>query len=603
MSNNISTFDSTKEPLADILKGIGEGIVQLPDFQRGWVWDDHHIVSLLASIAQAFPIGAVMSLETGNSEVMFKTRPFQGVFKENLKNADRLILDGQQRLTSLFQALYSPHAVHTRDTRGKEMERYYFIDINKTLNDFDLEESIISVPNTRIQLNFRKEIEFDYSTKEKQWEAEVFPLNIIFNVSLWNTWQTGYIQAKGNEKMPEMLNKWNTFFQKILQPVQQYHLPVIELNKETSKAAICHVFEKVNTGGVSLNVFELLTATFAINDFNLRDDWEIRRKRMKEHDILKELPSDNFLQAIALLTSYERRRLKQKENVSSDKLPAVSCKRKDILKLSADDYEKWAEKAEEGFVLAARFLHTQFIFSNRDIPYKTQIVPLGVILTMLGNDLDHEGVRAQIKRWYWSGVLGELYGSATDTRFAKDVPEVLEWIKGNDEPSTVKDASFRADRLYSLRSRNSAAYKGIYALMIQKGALDFRSGENINHITYFEDYIDIHHIFPVHWCYNKGIEPNIYNSIINKTPLSYKTNRKIGGRAPSNYLASLQKETNMSDDRQTEILESHIIEKAYLQADDFGGFYSERKSSIVEIISEAIGKKVEVEESVVANEL
>ena len=74
----MSTFDSTKTSLRILLDDIVAGKLQLPDFQRGWVWDDEHIRSLLVSIARSFPIGAVMLLETGG-EVRFQVRPVEGV--------------------------------------------------------------------------------------------------------------------------------------------------------------------------------------------------------------------------------------------------------------------------------------------------------------------------------------------------------------------------------------------------------------------------------------------------------------------------------------------------------------------------------------------
>lgn len=596
MSQTISTFDSTKEPLSDLLKGIHKGKIQLPDFQRGWVWDDYHIVSLLGSLGTAYPIGAIMVLETGNPDVKFKTRIVEGVQEASKIEAERLILDGQQRLTSLYQSLFSGLPVKTRDTRGKDIERLYFIDIKKAIsNNYDLEEAILSLPSSKQVVNFRNEILEDYSTEQMEWEKEVFPLNIVFDVNKWNTWQTGYLQAQGSEKMMERLNRWNQFFGKILQAIQQYNVPVIKLNKETPKAAICQVFEKVNTGGVSLTVFELLTATFAIDDFNLREDWAKRRAVFKEQPILRNLPNDNFLQGISLLTSYTRRKTAEDTRKNEEDLPPVTCKRKDILKLRMEDYTTWADELQQGFLDAAKFLHTQNIFSSRDIPYSTQLVPLAVILVLAGEKMNNDGIRSKVKRWFWAGVLGELYGSATETRFARDVYEVLGWIDGEDLPSSVKDANFYPSRLLSLRSRNSAAYKGIYALMMQAGSLDFRSGEAINSITYFEEAVDIHHIFPKKWCAENKIESKVYDSIINKTPISYRTNRKIGGNAPSLYLQRLREENGNSSDRQKVIFNTHIIKLDYLLNDDFNAFYNRRARDILELISNAMGKPVEIE--------
>src|ERR1700682_5510550 len=98
----MTTFDSTKTELGKLLDEVVEGKIQLPDFQRGWVWDDEHIRSLLVSIARSFPIGAVMLLETGG-EAKFQVRPVEGVCLAKPREPERLILDGQQRLTSLTQ--------------------------------------------------------------------------------------------------------------------------------------------------------------------------------------------------------------------------------------------------------------------------------------------------------------------------------------------------------------------------------------------------------------------------------------------------------------------------------------------------------------------
>ena len=75
--DGMTTFTSDKESLHDILKIISDGRYQLPEFQRGWVWDDVHIVSLIASVSLSYPIGAVMMLENGNPEVKVKPRPIE----------------------------------------------------------------------------------------------------------------------------------------------------------------------------------------------------------------------------------------------------------------------------------------------------------------------------------------------------------------------------------------------------------------------------------------------------------------------------------------------------------------------------------------------
>src|SRR5512144_716123 len=117
-----STFDSGKEFLSDLLKELAIGDVQLPDFQRGWVWDDEHIRSLLVSIARSFPIGAVMLLETGG-DTLFQVRLVEGVPlpADSAALAEELILDGQQGVTSLTQVLKLDTPVATRDAKKREL--------------------------------------------------------------------------------------------------------------------------------------------------------------------------------------------------------------------------------------------------------------------------------------------------------------------------------------------------------------------------------------------------------------------------------------------------------------------------------------------------
>ena len=143
----ITSTQSIKQSLQQLLQNAKEGKTQLPDFQRSWVWNDEQIRSLLASVSLSYPIGAVMMLETGNPAVRFKHRLIEGVTHKELQKPDQLLLDGQQRMTSLFQVLLSEQLVKTKDVRGKEIHRWYYIDIAKALNpNFDREEAIFSVP-------------------------------------------------------------------------------------------------------------------------------------------------------------------------------------------------------------------------------------------------------------------------------------------------------------------------------------------------------------------------------------------------------------------------------------------------------------------------
>jgi len=452
-----ASFDSTKTPLQDLLVLADNGKLQLPDFQRGWVWDDDRIKSLLASVSVSFPIGASMLLETGGENVRFKPRSLAGTH-ERLRTVkpETLILDGQQRLTSLYQALLGHSAVETKDSKNKPIRRWYYIDMKRAVEaEADREDALVSVPEDKRTKSFGGEVTLDVTSPEREYAADLFPVNRIFASA---DWRQAYSEHWNFDR--EKMRLFNDFERDVIKRFEQYQVPVIELKKETPKEAVCLVFERVNTGGVALTVFELLTASFAADNFQLRDDWNAREKRLKEqHPVLRNLQNDDFLQAISLLVTQSRRRAAVDGGTTTDKAPGISCKRKDILKLDVSDWQAWADKVEHGFVRAARFLYGQKIFKARDLPYRTQLVPLAAIFVDLGKDGETEGARQKIARYYWCGVLGELYGGAIESRFARDLPEVAAMVRGEvTEPITIQESSFQANRLLTLRTRNSSAF-------------------------------------------------------------------------------------------------------------------------------------------------
>ena len=297
-----STFDSGKEFLSDLLKELASGELQLPDFQRGWVWDDEHIRSLIASVASAYPIGAVMMLETGG-DTRFQPRGVEGVsFGSRKPEPDRLILDGQQRLTSLFQATLLGRVVETQNAKKQRIKRWYYFDMRKAIAG-EMEEAVVGLPEARQIVNWRGEVERDYSTRALEYEACLFPLTDVFDSS---EWRRGF--ADHWHRAEDKSELFDTFEKRVLSTVAKYQIPVITLKRNTPKVAVCQVFEKVNTGGVALNAFELVTATYAADNFSLRDDWfgprenlGGRRGKLWQDPVLKGVQETDFLQAVTLL--------------------------------------------------------------------------------------------------------------------------------------------------------------------------------------------------------------------------------------------------------------------------------------------------------------
>jgi len=178
-------FDSTKKDLKDMLKDIDAGNLQLPDFQRDYIWEDNDVKSLIGSVAKGYPIGALLTLQTGG-QVQFRPRLIAGVEAKDV-NPSELLLDGQQRMTSLFQTMYSKRPTQTKTSKGAKIQRYYYVDIKVALvAGADIEEAIIGVPADKIiRSNFGNTIALDVSTREAEFQQDLFPLNQAFDSHDW----------------------------------------------------------------------------------------------------------------------------------------------------------------------------------------------------------------------------------------------------------------------------------------------------------------------------------------------------------------------------------------------------------------------------------
>ena len=589
-------FESPDVPLGDLLKLVATGKLQLPDFQREWKWDTDRIASLIASVGQGHPVGVVMTLEVGGDGVHFAPKPLAGVTGAALMSPEQLLLDGQQRTTSLFQALHSGRPVATKDARERRISRWYYIDMNIAMApDGDLQDAVVAVPEDRkVRDNFGRDVIADYSTTQHECAAEMFPVGILFDQAATDQWMVTYLQLHEAD-MAQRLAQWTAFKVKVLNQITDYKVPVIRLTDDTSKEAVCTVFEKVNTGGVPLDVFELLTATFASDDFRLKDDWQARRGRLDTRAVLRSFENTDFLQVISLLTTRARREEHLQNGKPAADAPGISCKRRDILRLSLPNYQQWAQPVTEALDWCHEFLSQERFFRAADLPYRTQLVPLAALRVVLGSQAAAHGTRAKLRRWYWSGVLGEMYGGTTETRFARDLEQVLEWLDNGPEPGTVADATFRSARLLTLKTRNSAAYKGVYALLMQSDCLDWIKHQPMNMASFYGYKVDIHHIFPKDWCAKNGVDHNRQESIVNKTAISFDTNRIIGGKSPASYVKVLESRAGVTSDQLDAVLSTHLLSPAALRDADFDTFFSERRAALVQLIGEAMGKPVQVE--------
>lgn len=591
-------LDSLK--LSDTLANVASGALQLPDFQREWKWDDERIRALIATVTLDYPLGVVMALQIEGSSP-FRTRPLKGAEDVAGRPPGLLLLDGQQRLTSLFQALHRNRPVDTVDARGKELKRWYYIDIARAIGSpADRDDAIVSVPEDRIlKAGFHRRDVIDLSTTEGECAAGYFPLHFVFDTERVNLWHQEFVKVDNAN-----WGLWGQFQLHVLNRMQSFQVPMIKLAATTTMDAVCAVFERVNTGGVPLNVFELLTATYAGNQeyvarhgdyYKLPDAWlDIKQNLTSSYPVFGRmeagvedgLSSSDFLQAVALVRTWERKRAEPRA--------AVSCKRRDLLELPLADFRRLAPRVAEAFEWVGAFLERQCIVRPADLPYRTQLVPLAAVRTILGDRTDTEAADELLTQWYWCGVLGEMYGGSTESRFTRDVEQLVDRLLRDADvvPDTIAEAAFLDDRLDTLTTRNSAAYKGVYALLIKQGAVDwYFTDAPLNAARLAEYSVDVRYIFPRAWIdkNHPAYAARAY-SIVNKTPLSLRASKTMAG-SPAGYLKTLARESGMRAEWFDDVITTHLVDPASLHAGDFEHFYENRSKQLLELVMSAMGKR------------
>jgi len=605
-------FQLEQSTIGELLREMAAGLIQLPDFQRQYRWDDDRITELLLTVMRGHPMGVIMFLEAGGENLRFKPKPIEGVDPVAAQQPRRLLLDGQQRLTSLFQSLTGEGMVETVDGRGQPMVRRYFIDIAAAMTVGDGHRDVVrSLPaDGVVRPSSGRAQPFEVATPHGQFAAGLMPVTALFGPGGAGSWLNKWARSAGHDQIDERFDYVDALTDLLVTPATEYLIPAIRLDEGTTKEAVATVFEKVNTGGLPLDVFELLTAMFAGDvsyfrhhgtDFRLLDDWKLTEQVLAGHPVLAGLRRTDFLQAVTLLGTLEAKQAHH----GPGRPPAVSARREEILDLDLDAYRRWAPRLRDAFGWVAAFLRHEHIHTAQFVPYRSQLVALVVLRVVLGEQCDRPAVRERISQWFWCGVFGELYSGSTDTRLVRDVEEVPVWALASPRddfrpshepplPDTVKGRTFSRARLLTLRSRQSAAYRGLCALLMRSGLVDWAEG--VDQASQGRSPLDVHLVFSPAWCNAHGVDAGRRDSIVNKTLLSPRSVALIGGASPAEYLYRLQDEAHASPAAVDAVVASHAIDPAALRCDDFDAFFAAREDTLIRLIEGATGKGVTSED-------
>ena len=589
--------------LNTLIGRLREGRFVIPDFQRDFEWYPWDIRELIRSVFLDYYIGSLLLWKgTDDNFAALSCEPIYGYQGDG--RPEYIVLDGQQRLTAMYYAFLAPDVpLPNRASRA-----FYFIRVDHFMKEEYDDAFYYDWVTQRWSKLFRD--------KSSQYSHHIFPVSIV-GASGWDlsNWVQGYEkywreradEAKfvNDSDLAESATKHadnaQSFGVHLKGITEQYQIAYIELDRNIAVDKVCDIFTQINSRGVRLDAFDLFNALLKPKGLQLKQMWREAASRLEFVDTEK--MNVYILQVMSIL----------RQAYCSPKylffmLPGQTkpirnpdgTYGKEVLVRDISDFEKRWEGAVNALEDAINLLrHPQEFgaISSNYLPYVSIIPAFAALQAYTGTLPANRRLDAQkkIRHWYWASVFINRYSGSVESTTARDFLNMKAWIDDdNKEPSLILEFknSFSTLDLRREIKRGTSVYNGIFNLLVLQGARDWMTG---NVPQYGE--LDDHHIVPASWG-NKHLERNVIHTILNRTPLTADTNRKvIRERPPNEYLREL---ISANDEKTViDIFESHFISRNALDIllrdpftpDDFEAFIAERQRTLQHAIESLLIKE------------
>ncbi|MFB2880999.1 DUF262 domain-containing protein [Floridanema aerugineum] len=544
-----NSFTAVSENFLKIINEALNAKIVIPvGFQRSFVWNRDDIEQLLTSILYGYFIGTFLILETPANKPMFPFEPVEGVKKVNSQanpknhTTVRLVLDGQQRITSLFYALYEADI----PLRGSKNPYRFYLRFDEALNGA-IDDSVTGIS----VVDLKRKAELD----QLVYTHKALRFSSLLDTNTFNEWLYTKQNVWDNEQRKSIL--------KFQQRLTSFQVPVVDLSEETDWQNIVNTFDRINRTGVKLSLFHLIGAQLYLKNVQLRKLWEIFEKSNK--DVITAIKPEFLLRVIALQKGKEPRKRNLLEVINE---------------LEGESFNLLWKEATESIVEAHKRITSHYgAFEKKWIPYSTLIIPLACLLNQLKMKSAGEEDYRKLDCWYWGSIFSRRYDQAVDTKTYQDVRDIGNWINRNEKPEWLKKLSTQ-DLNLDIDEPQSAIYLGIMNLVASRGAKDFLNGQPAKLHQCEDD-----HIFP-EGIYRKE-KGNRVDLIFNRTLISEKTNTRKGKKLPSDFFSDCLSKHGNDEARLLNTLSSHLISKeAYyaLKENNFEKFIAERHKTLNEAI-------------------
>lgn len=520
-----------KKRVAILVQQAYSGELCLPNFQRDFVWTREEVADLLRSILRGYFVGSLLLLKCDSDNPPFAPVALRGAQIKTAKPApEQLVLDGQQRLTSLLYALYAPEL----GLKNSKKPRRFFIDLELLLQDPDDDAIVFDFT----EKDLKRE---GLDTQEGQWKRRTIPVTELASSKAFLKWRDGigdWIDANEPESSQEFKDDWRGRWTDATHAFLDFEVPVVVLPKVSDDdpdavTRVCAIFEKLNSTGVDLSVYDLLTARLFRSNIDLHGLWD---EAVAKHKLLEEWSGGSADQhkfgVLVLRTLALMRGLEPKPKM------LINLEPKDF----EADWRRAASAMNRALELVTNVGSDGFgVFEKKWLPLYGPLPVLAALRAYIEDRKLGDTEREELRRWYWCSVFLERYSSAVETKSRRDYLELTQRWEGQPQiPIVFIDAEAKIGSAgYSIResaSTGSAVYSGTFCLLAINKARDWSAGEDIALQT-----LEDHHIFPRNYLIKHGFdstkEKATINGIVNRTLISNITNGTISDTAPADYLA------------------------------------------------------------------
>jgi hypothetical protein len=578
-----------KRKVVGLVEQAREGKICLPNFQRDFVWSREEVADLVRSIVRGYFIGSLLLLRCDPANPPFAPVHLRGAEPSHREaRPELLVLDGQQRLSSLIYALMAPDL----SLKDSSQRRWFFVNLDVLLSEPDSDEVVFDRAKRELR---------GLETAEAQYEQRVLPCTALLSQQGFYRWRDGYedwLRANHPDLVEQYRSAWRDGWTSAVTSFQTFEAPLVELPRVDDSdgqaiGRVCAIFEKLNSTGVDLSVYDLLTARLYRSGIRLHDLWTEACKTHPRLRAWSDGKADEHKFGVLVLRTLALLR-------GLDPKPRI------LIDLSPVDFEKdWRRAAramERALEIVTLVGPDGFgVFAYKWLPGFGLVPILAALRAEIEDRRLGASEREKLRHWYWCNVFMERYSSAVESKSRKDYLEMTRyWFEEGPEPEVFHDArniiGAPGFRVRSSASYASAVYSGLFCLLALRNARDWRRDEDIR-LQELQD----HHIFPQAYLKRHEVTRRVQvNSIANRTLISDQTNGKIRAKAPSVYLADT---AVFPSGAGVELLEPHFIgdkTRALLEqagetatdeevADLYERFLQAREAAMIEEIRKACG--------------